>query len=191
DGHAFALSVIEEGTTIAGNLDQSFGLSSSNQVSPVNLQSASCPCEGPLEARRCCNSGVPDELLKRSAGAALGSRPVVPKEIADRNSVSGGQCSGFRHGLLHSSWRLANPLDLDPRTTELAAEYRRPTWGSRLLGNVGALSTNSVLQYGPEENFGGSKSIFFSGRNNLLSPQLVRDSGSAHVGEGDQHGEVA
>ncbi|GAB4855235.1 hypothetical protein Ancab_023858, partial [Ancistrocladus abbreviatus] len=99
------------------------------------------------------------------AHASLGDRgtsverTVVPKENAVMNLESGEQLSS--HSLEFCSH--VNPLDLDPRNTEVHAVVRRLERESITSGTVRVLSTGSVRHYGHEENYGASQKRHLSG----------------------------
>ncbi|GAB4852113.1 hypothetical protein Ancab_016303, partial [Ancistrocladus abbreviatus] len=86
-------------------------------------------------------------------------RTAVPKENAVMNLESGEQLSA--HSLEFCSH--VNPLDLDPRNTEVHAIVRRLERGSSTSGTVRVLSTGSVWHYGHEENYGASQKRHLSG----------------------------
>ncbi|GAB4859679.1 hypothetical protein Ancab_011158, partial [Ancistrocladus abbreviatus] len=100
-----------------------------------------------------------------NAHASLGERGTsVVRSVEPREFVAVNLESGEQHPT-HSlkSCSHVNPLDLDPRNTEVHAAVRRSERGSSPSGNVRVLSTGSVRHYGQEENFGAFQKRHLSG----------------------------
>ncbi|GAB4825496.1 hypothetical protein Ancab_040332 [Ancistrocladus abbreviatus] len=189
DGHAFAFSVIEEGPTVAANSDHPYRSPRNKGVQRMNIQHESSPIVNSMEVRRNDSSGDQGVMPHRAARAALVPSPVLSNESVGRSPDGGGQIPVNSHASLHSSCRHVNPIDLDPRATELQAAFRGQEWGSISLGTECVASRDHARKYGPEGIFGAPQQQQVSGQfQSALSTHAVLETSSMNVGEGDTNG---
>ncbi|GAB4839011.1 hypothetical protein Ancab_039875 [Ancistrocladus abbreviatus] len=141
------------------------------------------------EVRRNYSSGDQGVMPHRAARVALVPRPVLSKESVGRSPDGGGQIPVNSHESMHFSCRHVNPIDLDPRATELQAAFRGQEWGSISLGTECVASRDHAKRYGPEGIFGAPQQQQISGRfQSALFPHVVLETSSTNVREGGMNG---